>query len=307
MLLWVNSHAAFVLGLVVVGAYTVEAWWEGERGMGWVKQWGLPGVAALGATLVNPYSYHALLYPSVWLSANLGPMGTGAWASPDFHSRPAQGLEIVLMVWLCAAGFSRKRLRGCELVLLLALALAALVSGPLAPYFVFASVPWLAGLFGRVRGRETLRSVAILAIVLAALVLVAFRAPRGDWFAALAQTGKLPAAACDRIRDEGWSEGMMAERDWGGYCAWRFFPQRVVFAETRLEIYPSDVADDFNACMNAYPDTEQRLWRRGIRTLLLRRDSIAARFTEHSPLWRCVYSDRLAMVFRRRESHRRGS
>jgi hypothetical protein len=139
----------------------------------------------------------------------------------------------------------------------------------------------------------------MLAAVLAALALVATRAPRGDSFAALAQTAGLPSAACDRIAAEGWSEGMLAERDWGGYCAWRFFPGRVVFADARVELYPKDVADDFTACMNAFPDTEQRLWRRGIRTLLLRRDSIAARFIEHSPLWRCAYSDGLAIVFRR--------
>lgn len=305
LMLWVNCHAMFVIGLGIVAACTADAWWHEARRRTWLAEWGVPALAALVATLINPYGYHALLYPVAWLAANMGTAGTGVWASPDFHSRPAQGLELVLLVWLWAAAFSRRRLAGWELGIVLLLALFALVSAPLAPYFVFATVPWLAGLLRRAperAARVVPQRAAALAAVLALLAVIAVRAPRGDWFAVLAQTAELPAAACDRIRAEGWSEGLLAEREWGGYCAWRFFPQRVVFADNRLEIYPPDVAEDFMACMNAFPDSEQRLARRGIRTLLLRRDSIAARFTEQSPYWRCAYSDRHTMVFRRREA-----
>lgn len=75
MVAWVNLHSLFILGLAVIGAHVVvsglavwlplptglrigSAWEEPARKRLWM--W---GAVAIVATLLNPYGYHALLFP----------------------------------------------------------------------------------------------------------------------------------------------------------------------------------------------------------------------------------------------------
>lgn len=65
MLVWVNAHASFVVGIAIAGAFGLEALVEAERSRRWrvIRGWGLFGVVLLVAGLCNPAGFHAYEYP----------------------------------------------------------------------------------------------------------------------------------------------------------------------------------------------------------------------------------------------------
>ena len=63
MLAWVNMHASFALGLLLIGAFGLEALIEDPDKKRAVIGWGSFGVACLVASLVNPNTVTALLIP----------------------------------------------------------------------------------------------------------------------------------------------------------------------------------------------------------------------------------------------------
>lgn len=65
MLVWVNAHASFIIGIAIAGAFALEALIEADRGRRWnvIRGWGLFGAILLVAGLCNPAGFHAYEYP----------------------------------------------------------------------------------------------------------------------------------------------------------------------------------------------------------------------------------------------------
>lgn len=65
MLVWVNAHASFIIGIAIAGAFGLEALIEAPRDRRWkvVRDWGAFGIALLAAGLCNPAGFHAYEYP----------------------------------------------------------------------------------------------------------------------------------------------------------------------------------------------------------------------------------------------------
>ncbi|MFL6733505.1 MAG: hypothetical protein ACJ8EY_02285 [Sphingomicrobium sp.] len=100
MTLWVNMHASFALGLLLIGPFALEALLESRDRVRAFIDWGVFGSVCLLATLINPHSYTALLIP------------LGAFASPsitliqefkptDMTYTPGFELAFLLVVALC--------------------------------------------------------------------------------------------------------------------------------------------------------------------------------------------------------------
>ncbi|HSX56642.1 MAG TPA: hypothetical protein VLG14_15155 [Sphingomonas sp.] len=65
MLVWVNAHASFIIGIAIAGAFGLEALIDAERTRRWsvIRNWGLFGIVLLAAGLCNPAGFHAYEYP----------------------------------------------------------------------------------------------------------------------------------------------------------------------------------------------------------------------------------------------------
>jgi hypothetical protein len=63
MLLWVNLHASFALGLLISAAFALEALVDGADKKRAFIAWLIFGLLCLAATLINPYGFTALLIP----------------------------------------------------------------------------------------------------------------------------------------------------------------------------------------------------------------------------------------------------
>jgi hypothetical protein len=96
MLVWVNAHASFIIGIAIAGAFGLEALIEAERGRRWrvIRDWGLFGAILLVAGLCNPAGFHAYEYP-VYVSRLELLKYISEWRPASFGE--ISGFEIVLL------------------------------------------------------------------------------------------------------------------------------------------------------------------------------------------------------------------
>jgi hypothetical protein len=311
MLLWVNSHAAFVVGLGIVVAYAVGAWWEGERGMGWMKEWGVPGVAALGATLINPYSYHALLYPFALTGNKLMMWLNAEWISPDFQGPYARAYLGMILLALAAFALSSRPRRFADVVLTCGALHLSLVSNRHVPLFALAVTPIIAEhatdvLRRRWRrpgqgARSLVLASAVALYLVVALSMRLTQLPREKWFDYCAGMGTFPVAACDFMDRQGWDGRVYHELVWGGYLIWRYDGRVPVFVDGRNEVFFDRAFRDCYRVTWCERDTQAILDRWKIDTMLIMRNQMLETWLRQSPHWTAAYEDDVAVVFRRRE------
>jgi hypothetical protein len=155
MLLWVNSHSLFVLGLVIMGAYGVR--WLMQRPLD--RRFIIWTSAAVFACLVNPYHINGLLFPLVQFRDISGaspfksvltgiaefttPFGFGAYEVDGrlvlFQPRLAWQLFAALAVLGFAGGWRRLRLP--EILLFAAFLYVFAKANKNFGYFVMVAFP----------------------------------------------------------------------------------------------------------------------------------------------------------------------
>lgn len=125
MVVWVNLHGSFMLGLLLPGVLMIEAMFDPMANRRRVlTSWGGFIVAAWAAALLNPALFEAVLFPFKLLHMT-SLAAIEEWKPTDFGK--SQPLEVTILLAL-AAGFSGKvRLPPIRLLLFLALVHGALV------------------------------------------------------------------------------------------------------------------------------------------------------------------------------------
>jgi hypothetical protein len=116
MILWVNLHASFALGLGLTAMFALEALLESPDKLRVVRQWGAFGIACGLAALINPHGLTGALMPlgaftssTITLIAEFRPT--------DFSKAP--NFEIAVMLLIGAAWWRGVRLAPVRLLLVL--------------------------------------------------------------------------------------------------------------------------------------------------------------------------------------------
>lgn len=308
LLAWVNFHGGFLLGLVMFPAFLAIAAVRGVRaGAGaWppsARRLALLFALSAAATLANPNGIQAHLYPAINARA-LEVVRNGEWFPPQPHQFPLFFALVALLAGLVLAfGRAASPERLLPLVPLAYLAFRS--NRSIGEFAVAASVP-LALLFdaAAARARVAPRARAAGAVAIAAL-LVALHA-RGAVinttfyrFGGGVNEALFPIAAADYVERAGLDGKMANAPGFGGYLIWRFWPERKVFADGRLDVYV-----DVNETLVRTP-WRRTLDERGLTYAILETergglgdDPLAAAISE-APDWALVYWDDAAMVWAR--------
>lgn len=341
--LWANLHGAVVVGLLLIALWVVgdalEHWVYRERSPGLAAL--ALGVAASGIALgLNPNGFHLYTYPFVVLGGHSRVMDyIVEWQSPDFHSAVWRPFEYLLLGTLGILALARsgvRRVRWGDVLVLLAMAHAALLSRRNTAPFALVAAPLLASALGGLwREAEPLRLIreagrlpaarATGAIVLcAALVMLLYvELPRDtplgwdpaqlvhpdEWFEYAVKMNTFPQDAVRQMKERNlWPGPMYNDYDWGGYLIWSLYPQRKVFIDGRTEIYygrrpgenESPFDDEITIHM-ARPKWQEALDRRGVRVVLTRHQGALFRALAASPRWELVFAGMVEAVFTRRD------
>ncbi len=101
MVIWVNVHGSFLLGLALAAVLALEALVTEQDRVATMRSWGLFGAGAVLAALCNPHFIQGVLFPLTLMgTSSLG--NIGEWQPIDF-SKP-QPLEFVVLAAIYFVG-----------------------------------------------------------------------------------------------------------------------------------------------------------------------------------------------------------
>jgi hypothetical protein len=297
--LWANLHGGFVFGLVLAGAFAIDALWNADpsQRMPLAWRWAGFGLAALAACCITPYGWE-----SIFASRRILDLGEllrliSEWAPADF-SKPSP-FEFTILVLIAGALYRGVKLSPPRIALVLGLLHMALSHGRnleifalLLPVVVLTPVSQQFGLNPARAGRVTLASAAMLATALAL----------STWAVAAHKTysppeNQSPAAAVEAVRAHN-LQRVLNDRAFGGYLIWRRMP---VFIDGRAELYGEKFTMTYYNAMEL-KDVGQflRLLREhDIDGLLLQPGTPAVRLLDHLGGWRKVHADDTAILYAR--------
>jgi len=311
-LLWSNCHGGFLLGWVVLLAYSAEPLLTRPRATMWrdSRQLWLVSACAIAASLVNPNGFGVV---STLLAYRRSPMTANLieWQPPKLWGAP-YGFDILLYAAIAVLLLSWRKVRPAHWILFAAFAGAALTAfrntaliGFLAPVLIAAYFP-----FRLARPRVFAWASVILAV---AGLGVGYAEGRFPQLEVAAWT--IPSGAADYLSQHHVTGPMFNTYEQGGYLIWRAWPRQRVFIDGRSlseTVYRDYNQILFNAGYASDQVTgprEELLNRYGVQVVVMNSMDyvsgamyplVLALANPVSTEWELVYDDPQAVIFLRR-------
>ena len=296
--LWANLHGGFVFGLVLAGAFAIDALWNADRAQRWplAMRWAAFGIGALAACCVTPYGWGSILAARKILDLGELLHLISEWMPADFSKFGAFELSILTLIAgalyggiklsppriALVLGLLHMALSHVRNVELFALLLPVVVLAPVASQFALQPARLT-------RSRAPVASIAVLAVLL------------GGWTWLLAANSgfappenQSPDAAVAALKAHH-PKRVLNDLPFGGYLIWRQMP---VFIDGRAELYGEafEMAyyralqlKDVNGLLDIL-----RTWE--IDAVLLRPSTPAVGLLDNIGGWQRVYSDANAVL-----------
>ncbi|MCS6850783.1 MAG: hypothetical protein NZ700_06400 [Gemmataceae bacterium] len=325
--LWANMHGGFPIGLLPVGGHLLAAAIDAGRSAGWRAVPGDHRVRDLGgclglcllATLVNPYGWR--VYEYVW---TVSVMAAGRpimeWAPPGVGLIVGKFFVLSVMLVLATFAWSPRRPSARELVLVLVFLPLASGAIRMVPWWLMVALP-VAGaqlaaalpprwLHDPADDQPSWVAASFLALVgllglLAALSLEP-RLPIARWLQRDHRLEDDLQVVADQLLSRPRRSGHLFSRfEWGEYLGWALAPAGYrIFMDGRLEIYPSEVWDDYQRIRFGHADWQAKLDHYQVDFLVLDSDDPDLEYglapvVRRSPRWRLVAEQGPARLWER--------
>jgi hypothetical protein len=331
LLLWANLHAGFFLGLALLWAYTlsdlVEHAAHRERTAARLRTQAAVALLATAAPLLNPNGWHAYTYPFLLQGHEAMRNTIGEWFSPDFHRAELKPFGLLLLVGIGSLALSVRRRALGDIVVVIGLIYMSLDANRHGPLLAIATAPifaehlgaagravetWIADRWKAATGvslapRDVFgapwRWAALLLAgtgLLIGLQAKAGELPKGSWFDTCTQAEVFPKAALDWMDAHRVQGNVLNAYEWGGYCAWRWYPRRRVFIDGRAEVYFQHGFDDYYAIWMLQPGWGERLNAYHVNWMLLGPSAPLANAALQTGDWALAYQDPTAVILKRK-------
>jgi hypothetical protein len=317
MVLWVNVHGGFVLGLMLPAIFLAGSLGKGRRSCA-----GL-GAALAGcglATLLTPYGYHLPVHVYQYLTDRFLMDHIDEFASPNFHLPVYGFFEALLLLTVVAAG-----LGGAEITVAGRL---TLVFSVLSGLYAVRSLPTSAILMVLVLARPL--GAAAAACGKGQAVWLDLSRSLGEmeadfrghawvwislacsvislWPSVAAASGmpavgfdeeRVPVKALDYLLAGGVPDHLFSSDDWSGYLIYRLYPRTRVFVDDRHDFYGRSFLEEYVGAMRGSKDWQAPLDRYRVRWALLPTGCALASLLRQSRAWHVQYEDGVAALFSR--------
>lgn len=324
MVLWANLHGGWVIGFAWLGVALVAellGWaWNQDNPAHWmhVRRLAIIAIASAVAVAATPHFLSLYPYPFQTQGSEAQQRLIVEWASPNFHNVELRPFEA--MIFLVVIGFALKRPSLYDLLLaLLGLALALQNVRNIA-LFVAAVTPVLINTYGdwwrelatahkwtfRLPPRRLFAVITAIVLVLIALLTTArvynnisparqekldaetYPVAAADWLSAHPEVGTR----------------MFNQYGWGGYLAYRFYPQpnRRVFIFGEAALMGDDLLNEYEHIYTIRTDWKTLLDRNGIDYVVENRGDPLPNLLATQPDWTLVYQDSVAVIYVRKSA-----
>ncbi|MEP0804993.1 MAG: hypothetical protein HRF47_05860 [Chloroflexota bacterium] len=321
MLIWVNLHGMFVLGILLWGIYLSGSFLE-HPSKTWftetkTKAMALAGGFSLLATFFSPSGIH------IW--ETIISLGSNSYItskiteyqSANFHL-PETWLFLALLL-LVMAGFARAGQIGwTPLLLTVTFTFLALYTSRMIPLFAVVIPPVAAkaladwarqdypdSRFARFEERLTLTNESAngwiwLAFVVLGTTLLLQRGVsldtknKGNAF----DSRFFPVQAVDWLEAHPQNGHVFNEFDWGGYLLLRLYPPQQIFMDGHTHIYGEALTREYETVMSLGEGWEDILEKYQIEWAIVRAQTPIAQKLEKSG-WEILYRDETAVILRK--------
>jgi hypothetical protein len=322
MVLWANLHGGWVIGfawLAVALASEFLNWaLHQDNPAHWMHVRRLVIIGALSAVAVAATPHFLSLYPYPFQT-----QGSEAqqrliveWASPNFHNTELRPFEA--MIFLAVVGFAFKRPSLYDLLLVLLGLGLALQNVRNIALFIAAATPVLITTYGEWwqdvakaprwtfnvpprRGFAAVTAIVLVAITGVTSVRVYGNVSPAHQAALDAQT--YPVGAADWLdAHPGVGTHMFNQYGWGGYLAYRFYPQpnRKVFIFGEAALMGDALLNDYEHIYTLHSDWKTLLDRYQIDYVVENKGDPLPNVLATQPDWTLAHSDPVAVIYVRK-------
>ncbi|NWF62846.1 MAG: hypothetical protein HXY38_00945 [Chloroflexi bacterium] len=317
MLLWANTHGAFIAGFVVWGAHFFEWMVQTRREVvDWKKgkQLALIGASSFAVTLINPSGYLLWTTSIGYIRNRYLTSHTVEYMPPNFQD-PAMWPFAFMIVYGLLSLSARKTLPLRDALLMAGWTFMSLFSMRNIPLFAMLSVPIFAYLLHiqtnsltaltRFQDRlskveDQLKSGVWSAVVVFALGLKLTRGVSLD----TAQAGNrydpavFPVQSVDWLLANPQTGNMFNHFPWGGYLLYRAYPDYRVFIDGQTDFYGESLTREYEAVISLSQGWQGILEKYAIDWAIVESNSPLAEALAQNG-WEILYKDETAIIIRK--------
>jgi hypothetical protein len=318
VLLWVNLHAGYALGIAIMALFLVGDGLDAACGSKYgpssparFRALALAIVACTAIVPLNPYGVAMYAYPLQTLRSRAMQSYIGEWLSPDFHQHRYLPTLLMMLATVALPALSPRRLRPREVLLLSVTTYAALRSVRHIPIYALVAVPILSAMiqaclqergvakqFDWKQTSMTTAKALVNAMLLAGfLVFVVARVRYVGHRQAEKEAKEFPAAAVSFIAAQRPPAPILNHYNWGGYFIWRLYPEYQVYIDGRADLYGDRFMDDLATTYYLRGDSWRIPFEKwGIRTVVLPPDAPLVTALSAGQDWKTIYADNQAVI-----------
>ena len=315
MVLWVNVHGGYILGLAAIGVYIAgnafDLLWKRVRHRESDKVLETSTLLLIGAfllttlaALVNPNGVKILLYPFQTLTDPSMQQYIQEWQSPDFSQ--SMWIPFALMIlFLSYTGLRGGRSQSTtQTFLLLIFLYMGLRDMRNIPLFTIVAIPVIAAQLDALitihpSTTPATRRSSLLngALIFLALVAVVARFFQQAGIRESEIIKNYPVQAVNWIQENRPGGRIFNSYNWGGYLIWRLYPEYLVFIDGRADVYGSSFLSDYKGISTIKPGWQEEFARYDIATVLIEPNSVMANVLRQSSNWQISYEDQTSVIF----------
>lgn len=324
MLIWVNTHGAFIAGFACFAAYWAEYFWEHLKGRkdipftrSQLATFSSLGILLFLTTLINPVGIRLWRTSLEYVTNRYLISHTQEYLPPNFQSPTTWPflMMILLSLWLSMSqkqaipiahrllvvGWTALALSSARNIPLYALVATPVLSEQLSSFL--AETPW------KNRERQLLDMQAKIKFpiwaTLGSLVIVSLTLS-SPWLKERNQfdPNVFPVQATNWIATHSPKGNMMNYFPWGGYLLFRLWPEYRVFIDGQTDFYGEKLTRIYETILSLDKGWEFWLDNYQISWVIFPGDSALITTLRQDPDWECPYEDHLATVCLRRNTIR---
>lgn len=312
-LLWVNLHAGFAVGPVLMFLYTAGVLLETATGtMAWQEARPIftrvlvTILACMALVPVNPSGARLFLYPIdtvrfIELRALIV-----EWLSPDFHQPQYLPCLLLILLLFPALAWSRSQVKGRILLPVAFTLLSALDAVRHIPIFALVAIPVIVQALrprpatqspATIPARQRFRLFFNPAVIALLAVFVLWRWTSLGNTQEVRESADFPRQAIAFLRANALPGRLFAYYDWGGYAIWNLYPRYHVFADGRSDLYGNDILKQCQTALQLRDGWQNVLDQWSVQTVLIPPRSALAEALLLDSHWMVAYRDPQAALF----------
>ncbi len=319
MLVWVNLHGAFIIGFVLLGTYFMgnliyyflkqsnEKHVHAQKSRAFL----IVGVVCLAASLINPFTYHILLFPFDFVTNQYILTYVREFQATNFQDFLV--FKYLFLIMLAVLMTSRLRLNLIELFLVLGFTYMSLYSVRNIPLFAIIIAPIIIRRLDLMMRESNNRLVQFLNNRSQSFMKTE-KTARGFLWPALAVILVILVAgmngikhsfdpetkavhAVEFLKNEHIPGNMFNDDEIGDYIIYAAYPEYRVFFDGRNDMYGMEHMQDYFRVTSLAKDWEDVLEKYDIQWIFFNANSLLSRHLLEREDWHLIYADNVAHIF----------